>query len=489
MLAYHEICNMIRSGAKKGSDSTGNSGPYVTDGSTWVGYDDVDMIMKKTKYCMDMDLGGVSAWTVDLDDFTNSCCEEPFPLLRAINRGLGRLSTPKPYGNNCQKPTYVTPPPITMSSTEDSGQAGIPNQSSTTTSPWWTQPSSSSTQRPQMSSRPTTKPPVPSTMAPTEGTTIPSPVNVMPPPQEELCDKIGTHKKDDLSCEKYYTCAHLNQWQGHWLSQSCAPGLNWHAEHGHCDWPDHAKCTVVDQRKTTSLKPTEATTQRTSMETTERTTQRPSTKPTERTTRVTRRPTTTQRIITTKRTTTTELPMTTHQHQDETTNYYTTTLIPETTMRTQPQTAATTTKKPSKKVKCESGKYYRHKDCSMFYVCTNNRKVPMMCPIGLQFSVDDVTCKLAEDVKCVSKKDYLKLLKKHYGKSHAYNAKLLKAHANDACETGFTSYPGECNKYLQCDIDHYIERECTSGLNWNSNLNICDWPENSNCDSIPIDEN
>lgn len=85
MLAYSEICNRLRRpGWKLQTDPSGKSGPYATDGSQWVGFDDVNSIAKKTKYVINNGYGGIAAWTVDLDDFSNRCCLEPFPLLRAV---------------------------------------------------------------------------------------------------------------------------------------------------------------------------------------------------------------------------------------------------------------------------------------------------------------------------------------------------------------------------------------------------------------------
>lgn len=45
--------------------------------------------MEKGQYILDNGFGGATAWTVDLDDFTNRCCREPFPLLRTLNRAIG----------------------------------------------------------------------------------------------------------------------------------------------------------------------------------------------------------------------------------------------------------------------------------------------------------------------------------------------------------------------------------------------------------------
>lgn len=111
MLAYYEICDRIKNfGWRRGIDGAQKSGPFATFNDQWVGYEDVDSVAIKAQYVIDNRFAGVAAWTVDLDDFTNRCCLEPFPLLRSINRAFQRLKTPKPFGLNCKKPAEpVTP--------------------------------------------------------------------------------------------------------------------------------------------------------------------------------------------------------------------------------------------------------------------------------------------------------------------------------------------------------------------------------------------
>jgi chitinase len=95
------------------------AGPYAFNKDQWVGYEDPTSITEKVNYAMTNNLGGVVGWTVDLDDFNNICCAEPFPLLRAANRALGR-KVPSPPMAPCERPTApVTPaPPITTTAFE-----------------------------------------------------------------------------------------------------------------------------------------------------------------------------------------------------------------------------------------------------------------------------------------------------------------------------------------------------------------------------------
>ncbi|KAK9747293.1 Chitin binding Peritrophin-A domain [Popillia japonica] len=39
----------------------------------------------------------------------------------------------------------------------------------------------------------------------------------------------------------------------------------------------------------------------------------------------------------------------------------------------------------------------------------------------------------------------------------------------------------DCSTYYQCFWGHPVERFCPSGLHFNTNLNVCDWPQNVKC--------
>jgi len=72
-------------------------GPYAYKGDQWVGFDDPDMIRFKSKWIKEQGFGGGMIWALDLDDFTNRCGCEPYPLLKIINRELGNIATKDPH--------------------------------------------------------------------------------------------------------------------------------------------------------------------------------------------------------------------------------------------------------------------------------------------------------------------------------------------------------------------------------------------------------
>ncbi|KAB7501503.1 putative chitinase 1 [Armadillidium nasatum] len=63
-------------------------GPYAYSGNQWVSYDDVAMVQTKAEYVLSKGLGGAMIWSLDLDDFTNRCGTEAYPLLKTVNRVL-----------------------------------------------------------------------------------------------------------------------------------------------------------------------------------------------------------------------------------------------------------------------------------------------------------------------------------------------------------------------------------------------------------------
>merc|ERR1712168_1766162 len=90
-LAYHEICRNIKNGwtVVKDDATPARMGPYAYKGDQWVGFDDTDMIRKKSEYIKEMGLGGGMVWALDLDDFKNKCGEGRYPLMNTIREVLG----------------------------------------------------------------------------------------------------------------------------------------------------------------------------------------------------------------------------------------------------------------------------------------------------------------------------------------------------------------------------------------------------------------
>ncbi|XP_029418045.1 chitotriosidase-1 isoform X2 [Nannospalax galili] len=63
--------------------------PYVFQGNQWVGFDDMESFKAKVSYLKRKGLGGAMVWTLDLDDFTGSFCNQgQYPLIRMLQQEL-----------------------------------------------------------------------------------------------------------------------------------------------------------------------------------------------------------------------------------------------------------------------------------------------------------------------------------------------------------------------------------------------------------------
>lgn len=157
MLAYYEICNRVKNHRWIVSKNDKASGVFAYKGDQWVGYEDIDTIREKAMYIKNHGFGGAVAWTIDLDDFTNQCCEGTFPLLRSLSSELGLIAE-KPTKGDCTKPPAPsTPAPPQTTTGVDTGASSSESPWSstttqkTTTTPWWTQSTTNPTNKPSQS--------------------------------------------------------------------------------------------------------------------------------------------------------------------------------------------------------------------------------------------------------------------------------------------------------------------------------------------------
>ncbi|XP_066480273.1 chitinase-3-like protein 1 [Tiliqua scincoides] len=89
MLAYYEICDFnSRAHVERIEEQ---AVPYSYKGNQWVGYEDVTSVKKKVQYMKDLHLGGIMIWTLDLDDFSGSLCDQrKYPLVGAVKEELDK---------------------------------------------------------------------------------------------------------------------------------------------------------------------------------------------------------------------------------------------------------------------------------------------------------------------------------------------------------------------------------------------------------------
>ncbi|XP_078054039.1 acidic mammalian chitinase-like [Mustelus asterias] len=88
ILAYYEICSFLKGGTEKWDAP--QVVPYAYKGKEWVGYDNVRSFTDKAKWLKKNNFGGAMVWTLAMDDFSGSFCNEgPYPLINALHTELG----------------------------------------------------------------------------------------------------------------------------------------------------------------------------------------------------------------------------------------------------------------------------------------------------------------------------------------------------------------------------------------------------------------
>ncbi|XP_043267881.1 probable chitinase 10 [Venturia canescens] len=339
MLAYYEICDRIKRQNWKVAD-----GPIAHHQEQLVAYEDISSVDRKGRWIVENGFGGATAWTVDLDDFTNRCCSGAFPLLRSLSYALGvQNEAPSTY-ENCQRPpepitppaaTLTTPSELALDGANGSYQTTSPMTSPTTTKattwPTWTE---KTTRKPATTSWTWTKPSTTTTRKPTTTTRITTTTTTTTTttrrtPTGTPCNGVQNVGNPE-NCGSYFKCD-----RGVLKLEECPAGLHWDESRGRCNWPALAKCQPGNI--VTTPPPTIAA-------------QRPTV-------------TTTSRPFTTTRSPTT------------------TTLV------------------PSKD--CEHGQYYAYPNsCTNFLICVNGNLVTQQCGPGLNWDDKKHMCDWAFKNPC-----------------------------------------------------------------------------------------
>ena len=102
-LAFYEICGKIQSGWTEGWNDE-QKVPYAYGDGQWVGYDDENSVKIKANYLKDKKLGGAMFWTMDLDDFGNTCGLGRYPLINEVRDILIKDQIPVTMSPTTSKP-------------------------------------------------------------------------------------------------------------------------------------------------------------------------------------------------------------------------------------------------------------------------------------------------------------------------------------------------------------------------------------------------
>ncbi|KAI5633063.1 glycosyl hydrolases family 18 domain-containing protein [Phthorimaea operculella] len=435
MLAYYEICYRVKNLRWK-TGRQEKAGPYAYSDNQWVGYDDPKSIAEKVEWALRQGLGGVVAWAIDLDDFSNRCCAEPSPLLRAAGRALGR-SVPPPPQSPCERPPPpvtpappTTPPPAesdgSMSSTTPSHHHEHHTTSTSTTWSWNPVTTSPTTSQTWWAPASTTQMTTTTTKATTTSTTRRPTAAPSKPPTGDTGSLEGTscmageYRSAPGECESYLQCE-----GGQWRKHRCAPGLHWSSKSTRCDWPSFAKCRES---------PNEASTA-----------------------------------------TTTLAPMT-----------------PTTS------TTAAASGEPSVGRACNSQQYQPVPgDCNSYLHCDGSVWRLQHCAPGLHWSQAATHCDWPKYAKCQDSKPQSPTTTSRPPKPPTRPPRPTRpttgSQADKPVEDGecggneMHAAASSCDAYLLCVSGHWRKQLCPPGLHWDRRSNRCDWADFAMCEASKPD--
>jgi len=87
MLAYYEVCEMLRSGTASYVWDEEMKVPFLIQDDQWVGFDDEKAIRLKMDWIKKNSYGGAMVWSLDMDDFSGTFCSKDgtkYPLIGAM---------------------------------------------------------------------------------------------------------------------------------------------------------------------------------------------------------------------------------------------------------------------------------------------------------------------------------------------------------------------------------------------------------------------
>ncbi|XP_061488232.1 acidic mammalian chitinase-like [Rhineura floridana] len=141
--AYYEICTFLKNGATQAWDAPQDV-PYAYKGNEWLGYDNIKSFNIKAEWLKKNNFAGAMVWSLDLDDFTGTFCNQgKYPLITTLKNALGLQSA------SCKAPSQpIAPiPPAhsggSSSGSPSSGSGGSPSSSGGSPSSSGGSPSSS----------------------------------------------------------------------------------------------------------------------------------------------------------------------------------------------------------------------------------------------------------------------------------------------------------------------------------------------------------
>jgi len=151
-------------------------------------------------------------------------------------------------------------------------------------------------------------------------------------------------------------------------------------------------------------------------------------------------------------------------------------------------------------------------DCSLYYQCVGNNPTLMSCPDGLYFDSNLNVCNWPQFVDCQNEEtdnpetttDIIMtttedlnlnvtsttIIAENETTTTGVNGTFMKSHHFDVVcpesEDGYSVYvphPTDCSLYYQCVGNNPTLMSCPGGLYFDTNLNVCNWPQFVDCEN------
>merc|ERR1711953_461766 len=124
-------------------------------------------------------------------------------------------------------------------------------------------------------------------------------------------------------------------------------------------------------------------------------------------------------------------------------------------------------------------------DCSLYYECVDLTPVLMSCPAGLYFDSRINTCNWPENVDCDDGTTTTTTTTKSTTTSTSPDFDVV-CHESEDGYAVFVPHPYECSLYYECMDLTPVLMSCPPGLYFDSRIDICNWPENVDCDKSEL---